>query len=697
VRTVDSKPETLPRVAIRDGLLHFNGRAVVPFGGEVQYFRNRDPHGDPERTHEIWQETLDRMAAAGMNHVTTYVPWDWHEEEEGKFRWDGDRDLDRFLALAYARGFIVALKPGPYITAEWPRGFGSFGAVPAWFRAKHPGSLVLTPQGFPWSFDPLGGSDQTQPRFDAPEFLAATRKWFAALAPVIKRYIFERPCIAMLQLDNETNLWWSDLDQVDVAGGYEERQEHCRRYLADLKWFWNELGISEGDVLFTVNDSPFAIPGRRNLLCDGPRKSSVALLTLDTYPKGLPFYNGPGAPAGSFPSLPRILPFLEAPMDQPFQASYFTRLFESHSHRDFAYAAEIQSMHLKMFLGMKAHCEPRVTGQLLAQLFGSGMKGGSLYVMREGLNGDGTLFGPAAPIALHGDATSRWDVIAPWARFAARHGMELAKSKHETKVAIATHRCLASEVYEKGRLWSNDMPGIFGWLRMAGYDPAVIDLDDVSAGDLEPFAAVVCLRPDLLPPDAREKLEAASAGGATLVEMLTGEEPQHLGPPMLFDEDGISNLPSAEGFCTLQGARGQVVLRGQRRRIPEDGEVFLHDAEGRALGRISHNAWGRTIRLGALFTTEYDRPGFYQLGESELRLRGDIARALLGIEPGIRVEAAKVEAWKRGRYVFLVNHGGHVATRVDGVGACRCAFTGERRDAKRVALPELGWAVLRQD
>ncbi|MCE9583610.1 MAG: beta-galactosidase, partial [Planctomycetes bacterium] len=159
----------------------------------MQYFRVRDPLGDPERTHEMWRATLDRMAAAGMNHVTTYVPWDWHEEEQGKFRWDGDRDLDKFLSLAYARGFLVGLKPGPFITAEWPRGFGSCGAVPAWFRAKHPGSLVLNRRARPWSFDPLGRSDQTQPRYDAPEFMEATRAWFKAIAPIVRRYVFERP------------------------------------------------------------------------------------------------------------------------------------------------------------------------------------------------------------------------------------------------------------------------------------------------------------------------------------------------------------------------------------------------------------------------------------------------------------------------------------------------------------------------
>ena len=112
---------------------------------------------------------------------------------------------------------------------------------------------------------------------------------------------------------------------------------------------------------------------------------------------------------------------------------------------------------------------------------------------------------------------------------------------------------------------------------------------------------------------------------------------------------------------------------------------------------MQHNDWGRTVRIGASFTSDYDRPAFYDINESELRMRRDFAHALLAVEPGLTADAPRVEAWMRGKYAFLVNHGPSVATRVDGIGACRCAFTGERRDPRRVVIPELGWAVLRAD
>lgn len=48
-----------------------------------------------------------------------YVPWNFHETEEGVPNFTGDRDLEHFLHLANETGLLVILRPGPYICAEW--------------------------------------------------------------------------------------------------------------------------------------------------------------------------------------------------------------------------------------------------------------------------------------------------------------------------------------------------------------------------------------------------------------------------------------------------------------------------------------------------------------------------------------------------------------------------------------------------
>lgn len=48
-----------------------------------------------------------------------YIPWNYHEESPGRYNFSGDRDVEYFLQLAKDIGFLVILRPGPYICAEW--------------------------------------------------------------------------------------------------------------------------------------------------------------------------------------------------------------------------------------------------------------------------------------------------------------------------------------------------------------------------------------------------------------------------------------------------------------------------------------------------------------------------------------------------------------------------------------------------
>ena len=51
----------------------------------------------PEPKRRYWADRLARLKALGLNAVATYVPWNFHEEEEGTFNFAGDRNLTAFL------------------------------------------------------------------------------------------------------------------------------------------------------------------------------------------------------------------------------------------------------------------------------------------------------------------------------------------------------------------------------------------------------------------------------------------------------------------------------------------------------------------------------------------------------------------------------------------------------------------------
>ena len=64
--------------------LMMDGRRIVPVMGEVHY--SRIPADE-------WQQEVRKMKAGGVTMIATYVFWNHVEEEEGIFRWDGQRDL----------------------------------------------------------------------------------------------------------------------------------------------------------------------------------------------------------------------------------------------------------------------------------------------------------------------------------------------------------------------------------------------------------------------------------------------------------------------------------------------------------------------------------------------------------------------------------------------------------------------------
>lgn len=186
---------------------HFFSLAGQPFflySGEIQYFRLKQ---------ELWLTHLEQLKAAGCNTVTTYVPWSWHEWEKGQFDFTGatlpERDLVHFLDCARQVGLYVAVKPGPYILAEFEdRG------IPAWLT-----------QGYP----AIQAKSVDMITYMHPAFQTFVKKWYDAVLPIIaKNQITQGGQIIMLQVCNEVGLY----NWLDGAGDTSEvSMTYFRRYL----------------------------------------------------------------------------------------------------------------------------------------------------------------------------------------------------------------------------------------------------------------------------------------------------------------------------------------------------------------------------------------------------------------------------------------------------------------------------------
>lgn len=104
--------------------LMFDGHRVMPVMGEIHY--SRIPADE-------WTREVQKMKEGGVTILATYVFWNHIEEEEGIFRWDGQRDLRRFLEVCKQEELPVVLRIGPFCHGEVRNG-----GIPDWVfgRAK---------------------------------------------------------------------------------------------------------------------------------------------------------------------------------------------------------------------------------------------------------------------------------------------------------------------------------------------------------------------------------------------------------------------------------------------------------------------------------------------------------------------------------------------------------------------------------
>ncbi len=112
--------QTGPLVA-DSGRFLLNGKPFQIISGSMHYARV---------PREYWRDRLEKARAMGLNTITTYVFWNWHESAPGHYDFSGPRDIAEYVRIAQEVGLHVILRPGPYVCAEW-----DLGGYPGWLFA----------------------------------------------------------------------------------------------------------------------------------------------------------------------------------------------------------------------------------------------------------------------------------------------------------------------------------------------------------------------------------------------------------------------------------------------------------------------------------------------------------------------------------------------------------------------------------
>jgi len=169
----------MPTFEIGDTDFLLDGRPHQVVSGALHYFRVH-----PEQ----WADRIRKARLMGLNTIETYVAWNFHAPERGRFDLDGPRDLGRFLDLVAAEGMHAIVRPGPYICAEWDNG-----GLPAWLLA-----------------DPEVGVRRHEPRY-----LAAIAQYYDQLLPLVaERQVTRGGPVIAVQVENEYGAYGDDHDYL---------------------------------------------------------------------------------------------------------------------------------------------------------------------------------------------------------------------------------------------------------------------------------------------------------------------------------------------------------------------------------------------------------------------------------------------------------------------------------------------------
>lgn len=110
------------QLLINSRYLTINGVPQIPVMGELQYSR---------MPRDRWEDEILKMKAGGITVIATYSFWNHHEEIEGQFDWQGNKDLRSFVKLCGRLGVLVYPRIGP-----WSHGEARNGGTPDWILTK---------------------------------------------------------------------------------------------------------------------------------------------------------------------------------------------------------------------------------------------------------------------------------------------------------------------------------------------------------------------------------------------------------------------------------------------------------------------------------------------------------------------------------------------------------------------------------
>ena len=184
----------MKELKLENNYIKTDNENIALLSGEIHYWR---------LSPQYWKKCLLRAKDMGLKVIATYVCWDYHEYEEGKFDFTGEtdpqRDLKGFLDLLTEMGFWIIIRPGPYTYTEWNNA-----GIPTYIVKYH--------------------------RMHE-EFLKAAERYMKNVVDILKPYFYtNNGRIILFQADNEIDPFINSYGkQLGLMGGNSEFQNFLKK------------------------------------------------------------------------------------------------------------------------------------------------------------------------------------------------------------------------------------------------------------------------------------------------------------------------------------------------------------------------------------------------------------------------------------------------------------------------------------
>ena len=180
---------------------------------------------------EYWEEELLKIKATGINLISTYFFWNYHESSPGQFNWSGNRNARHFIRLCAECGLDVIVRIGPFGHGECRNG-----GLPDWLY------------GQPFEV-----------RTNARGYLAHVERYYQQVGQQLRGLWFKDggPIVAM-QLDNEYGHCGAPWETIGRGREVEwiPRGLDGEAHLAQLKRLAHQAGMDAPLVTLTAWGEP---------------------------------------------------------------------------------------------------------------------------------------------------------------------------------------------------------------------------------------------------------------------------------------------------------------------------------------------------------------------------------------------------------------------------------------------------------